>query len=292
MRGYVLAALMLAAVLSCAGSGWTQDAPVASPAPPSGAKVIRDPAEYNAYVQALNQTDPAQHAAGMEAFVAAYPDSVAKVDALQQAMAAYQRAGNGTKVVDTARRLLDADPNNLRALAILTTFERAGVTRGDAAQVKAMGEHASKGLAALAAWSKPANMSDDDYKALHNALTAVFEGAHGFALLQAKDFDGARRAYLKALAIDPSDIQNAYQIGVAEMQTKPLRVGGFWWLAKAVDMAGAQHNDPLQQAVGAYAKAKYVRYHGSDDGWDAILVDATTEPKPPDDFSVKAAPSN
>src|SRR5579884_4037750 len=59
---------------------------------PTSQKVIKDPAEYNAYMAALNTTDPAAKGAAMEAFVAQYPNSIVKVDALQQAMGAYQQA--------------------------------------------------------------------------------------------------------------------------------------------------------------------------------------------------------
>ena len=55
---------------------------------PTSQKVIKDPAEYNAYITALNTTDPAAKAAAMEAFVQQYPNSIVKIDALEQAMAA------------------------------------------------------------------------------------------------------------------------------------------------------------------------------------------------------------
>ena len=193
------------------------------------------------------------------------------------------------KVADVAQQILDYDPKNLRALAILTTLERANFNGGDAAALAPMGDHAAKGLALLPGWTQPPGMADDVYKTLRDTMTVAFEGAHGFALLQTKDYEGARKAYLKALAIDPSNIEDVYQLGVTELQTKPVRVGAFWWLARAYDLAGAQHADAVQKAIGDYAKGKYVAYHGSDDGWDAIVAGAADKPKPPDDFAVSAA---
>jgi tetratricopeptide (TPR) repeat protein len=226
----------------------------------------------------------------MEAFITAYPSSIAKEDALEQAMAAYQRAGDEAKVADAARRILDGDPMNLRALAVLTALERLQVTAGHADTLPAMTEHADKGLAELPNWTQPAGMADDAYKTLRDTMAVAFVGARGLALLQAKDFEGARRAYLKALAIDPANLEDAYQVGVAELQTKPTRVSGFWWLARAYDLAGEQNNQPVQRAIGAYAKAKYAAYHGGGDGWDAIVAGAADKAKPPDDFAVRAAP--
>ncbi len=250
---------------------------------------IQDPAESDAFTHAMSKANPAEHAAAMEAFAAAYPNSPARVEALAQAMAAYQRLGDQGKVAGTAQRIIEAQPGNLRALAILTAIERDHVNHGDASALAAMREHAAKGSAELAAWAKPTDMPDDAYKALHDTMAVVFDGARGMALLQAKDFDGARRAYLKALAIDPDNMENAYQIGVDEMQMKPVRVSGFWWLARAVDLAGAAHNDAVQQALSTYAQGKYDAFHGSDDGWNEIVLDAADKSMPPDDFEVSPA---
>src|SRR5215469_14151645 len=81
---------------------------------------IKDPAEYNAYVNAVQQSSPAAKAQALEAFLQTYPNSVMKVDGLEALMAAYQQAGNGQKMVEAATKLVDADPNNVKALAILT----------------------------------------------------------------------------------------------------------------------------------------------------------------------------
>src|SRR5438270_13972528 len=57
-------------------------------------KVIKDQTEYNDYITASGLTDPAQKAAALEAFVAKYPNSIMKEDALSAAMGSYQQAGN------------------------------------------------------------------------------------------------------------------------------------------------------------------------------------------------------
>src|SRR5437764_6677399 len=96
-----------------------------------GNKEIKDPAEYNAYIAALNSTDPAQKAAALAAFLNQYPQTVVKSDALEQEMAAYQAANNPAKVKETARTILQENPNHVRARAIATAFERVAATGGD-----------------------------------------------------------------------------------------------------------------------------------------------------------------
>src|SRR5215472_4691454 len=95
----------------------TSPAPQASPAPQQQKKEIKDPAEYNAYVGAVQQQDPAAKISGLEAFLTQYPNSVMKEDALEILMGSYQQTGNVAKMGDAAKRLLASNPNNVRALA-------------------------------------------------------------------------------------------------------------------------------------------------------------------------------
>src|SRR6266404_3316810 len=67
-------------------------------------KEIKDPAEYNAYVSAVQQKDPAAQISGLEAFLTQYPNSVVKEDALEALMGAYQKANNAAKMAETGWR--------------------------------------------------------------------------------------------------------------------------------------------------------------------------------------------
>src|SRR6202048_3471730 len=89
--------------------------PQASPAPQAQKKEIKDPAEYNAYVGAVQQTDPAAKVSGLEAFLTQYPNSVMKEDALELLMGAYKQTNNQPKMIDTAGKVLQATPCNIRA---------------------------------------------------------------------------------------------------------------------------------------------------------------------------------
>src|SRR5712692_7516012 len=117
-----LVALLL--VLGSLASGQVPAPPASQPqaspaaAPQAPKKEIKDPAEYNAYVGAVQQTDPAAKISGLEAFLTQYPISVMKEDALELLMGAYQSTSNQAKAVDTAQKVLQANPCNLRASAL------------------------------------------------------------------------------------------------------------------------------------------------------------------------------
>ena len=131
-------------------------------------------------MNAIQQTSPQAKAQGLEAFVQTYPNSVMKEDALEQLMVAYQQAGDAQKTIDTAGRVLQANPNNIRALALLTYNYRAAASQGGPQMqqnLQQAQQYGQKGLQALQGMQKPDGMSDADFTKLHNETGAIFEGA-------------------------------------------------------------------------------------------------------------------
>ena len=249
----------------------------------------RDATEYDAYLNALNISDPVRKAAAMETFVTSFPNSSLKTEALEQAMGAYQQAGNNLKVVETANRLLALDRGNVHALALLTHLKRNEAAQGSAQALGDLRADALRGIGALPGWSKPQGMSSSDFAKQRDQMSAIFEGGLAFVSFVAKEYPAAREHYLIAVQADPGNLQNAYQLGLAQLQLNPIDVAGFWYLAKAWNLAGAQKNLAAQQTIDTYAKAKYFSYHGGADGWDTILANARTNSAPPADFSVTPA---
>ena len=80
-------------------------------------------AEYAAYNSAIAQTTPQAKAPALEAYLTAYPQSAVKADVLQQLMIAYS-SFDPTKTLDAADRLLQVDPNNIRALTFEVYFRK------------------------------------------------------------------------------------------------------------------------------------------------------------------------
>src|SRR5580692_2815947 len=77
---------------------------------------IKDPAEYAAYQQASTQSDPKAKAAALESFIQTYPQTVLKNDILNMLLDTYQGLGDADHALSAATRLLQADPNNLKAI--------------------------------------------------------------------------------------------------------------------------------------------------------------------------------
>src|SRR5947209_20347966 len=123
------------------------------------------------------------------------------MEALEEAMSAYQQAGNQAKVEETAKRILQLDPNRIRALAIVTFIDRAKATNGDQQALRSVCDESQRGLQALPSWQKPEGISDPDFAKMRNQMTDIFEGAAGFCALQAKSFPVAEQHLANALKI-------------------------------------------------------------------------------------------
>lgn len=253
-------------------------------------KQIKDPAEYNAYVNAIQQKDPNAKAQALEAFIQTYPNSVMKVDAYEQLIGAYQQAGNAQKMIDAATHTLQSDPNNVRALAILTYTYRATITAQNLQQnLPLIQQYASKGLAALPSTPKPEGMSDDDFKKLRNELGAIFEGGLGFVALQSKNYPEAGKDFRAAVEHESQpNIADIYPLAQSDLESKPINPEGFWFIIKAANLAQGDGKTQILE----YGRKKYIRYHGSEQGWNELVADATNSQSvlPPANFAVAPAP--
>jgi tetratricopeptide (TPR) repeat protein len=277
---------LLAIVLAVASAAAAQTATQPpTPAPAGGdsqAPTIKDAAEYNAYVGAVQQTDPNAKISALEAFVTQYPNSVMKVTSLEQLMGAYLQKQDPVKVVDAAKRLLVADPCNLRGLALLSSLGRqnAATAQTAAAGQQALADtaqYSSKGLECLATAQKPATMTQPDFDKLKTQVTVVFNGGAGFAALANKDYPNAQKYLRAAVEGDPNDIQNVYQLGTAYLTPKPPdSLNGLFFIARAVNLAQPGGVEPIK----AYGQKVYKNYHGSDDGWTDVIACAKTNPLP------------
>jgi len=256
---------------------------------------IKDPAEYNAYVNAVQpseqKSDPAAKAQAIEAFLQTYPNSVMKEDALVTLMGAYQQAGNASKTIDTASRVLQANPNNVRALALLAYYYRSMCAQGGADAPKncdQAAQYGQKGLDALPSVSKE-GLSDADFTKFHNDLSSIFDGAVGFAALQKKDMATAQKDMREAVEHESQpNIADIYPLATADLEAKPMNPEGFWFAIKASQLAQGAG----QQQILDYARKKYIRYHGSEEGWADLVkqAQASQSVMPPAGFTVAAAP--
>ena len=118
---------------------------------------MKDPAEYNAYVGAEQQTDDAAKISGFEAFLTQYPNSSYKEDALELLMIAYQKTNNQPKMLETAQKVLAGEPVQPSGLGRWWPTQAGD---GDRARTRSRiladaGQTGEKGLQCLQTATKP-----------------------------------------------------------------------------------------------------------------------------------------
>ncbi|AFL88091.1 hypothetical protein Terro_1798 [Terriglobus roseus DSM 18391] len=255
--------------------------------------------EYTAYQAVITATDPAAKATAAEAFLTKFPQSSVKSTVLEQLVAGYAGSNNVPKTLESADKLLQVDPNNIRALALETSLLKA---QGDSATDPAAkqsaydkaADAASRGLKA----TKPAAVADADWAAIQKQVTPYFYSAIGIDALTKKDSAGAIAAYtseLKAVDVAATTqpgpvLQDTYFLGQAYYTSTPPDYLNCTYFATRTAIYAPEQFKSTFQPLATYC---YKKFHGAEDGYDAVKAVAKDNLFPPADFatSVKPAPT-
>ena len=256
-------------------------------APQAGGQVQMSADEYAKYNAATTATTPAAKAAAFEDYLKAYPNSAVKTDVLGQLLFAYSQANNTASTLDAAVRLLQVDPNNLRALTFEVYLRRSDADKmtdpsGKQAALDKVATYAQTGLNA----TKPKDMSDADFDTLKKAAMPTFESAIADDDLAKKDNAGAIAALKTEVDNSPvADTQKPSPV-LQDMLTlanayytsnPPDYLNCAWWATRA----GYYAPDALKPDVIKLAQYCYSKYHGSKEGYEQLTALAPTSLDPP-----------
>jgi hypothetical protein len=306
MKKLVFASAMALAAICLAHA---PQVPAQAPAQDAG-QVSLPADQYNAYNTAITQTDPAAKAAALESFLTTYPQTPVKKTVLDQLIDAYQQARNAPKALDAASRLLQLDPNNMKAIFISVYIDisqcKAAVDpqTGDLKDPQPCDNAAilaQKGLGA----TKPAETDPATWTNITAAAFPVFRSATALDdFLSKKDYAAAVDEYTKELMLYPADACTkpgpclVDTLALAEALAKPSAkkdvVKAVWFYARAWDFAPAQFQPQIEPKLDYW----YKRYHGTLDGdaaiktqIDAIKTQARSSLFPPASFTIAPAPT-
>jgi len=170
--------LVFASVLALASFGY-----VAAPMLRAQDSItIKDPQEFNAYQLANTQSDPKAKATQLEAFLQSYPQSVVKSAVLDTLIDTYQSLNDADKTLTAAGRLLQVDPNNMKAIFISVFIKKNQCAKSvDPKTGKSTSPQTCDDAAILAQKGldakKPAATSDDEWKKLTGGTYTTFHSS-------------------------------------------------------------------------------------------------------------------
>lgn len=270
---------------------------------------IQDPAEFNAYQNASTQNDPAQKCSALDGFLKAYPQSTAKTAALDQMIDCYERTNQQDNALSAAGRLLQVDPNNMKAIYVSVYVKKADCSKslnpsGESTDPQTCDDAAAiarKGLTI----AKPADTSDADWKTMTNGAYPIFHSAIALDdMVAKKDYADAIKEYTAELMLYPESateapgpgLQDTLQLAQAYSKPSPSRdeIKAVWFYARAWDFAPAGFKPTIEQQLDYW----YKRYHGTLDG-DAAITKQISDIKaqaqatlfPPAGFTIAPAPT-
>lgn len=262
---------------------------------------IKDPAELNTYQNAIGTAAPAAKAAALEDFLTKYPQTVLKVQVLNTLLGTYQQLNDQPNMIKTAKRLLDADPNNLRAAFAYVFLTKAQATAKAASDPGAaqpmLDDAASVAQKALqvTAPSPNSGVSAEDFAKIKTATTPIFQSAIATDDVGKKDYKDAITNYLAELKSYPDlgtpagapGINETYLLGQAYVSEDPKDLpNGIFYLERAAQYAPAAAKDQVEKA----AEYWYQKYHGGMDGFDPVKTLAHDNATPPSTYAITAAP--
>ena len=252
---------------------------------------IKDPGEFNAYQNATTQSDPKAKATALENFLQMYPQSVVKKAVLDALVGSYQALNDPDKTLSAASRLLQVDPNNMKAIFISVFLKKGQCAKtSDAQTCDDAAALASKGLTA----TKAADVSDDDWKKLTAGTYPAFHSAIALDdAISKKDFKGAQDEYTAELMLYSDDQSKSMGLNdtllLAQAYSQPGAaqdlVKGSYFYARVWDFAPPQYKAQIEPKLEYY----YKKFHGGLDGLDALKTTAQGSTFPPGTLHIDPA---
>lgn len=300
MKKFVLASVFASAPFMVLAGFSVVAAPTLLAQAPAQTISIQDPAEFSAYQNATTQTDPKAKAAAIEAFLTQYPQSVVKNSMISDLVDAYTQVNppDPQKIIDSSQKLLQIDPNNLKAMYWIAVMKKQQAMANQAQMPQLMDDAAAMATKGLAA-TKPADVKEDVFKAQTAAIYPIFYSIlSADALYSKKDLPASVTAIRTELEYLAKNNPEATKSGAAlndtlllgqtySQLTPPDMINAVWFLSRAENFAPANY----KPVIDKQAKYWYKRYHGKEDGFDAVLAKSATTIFPPPDFTIAPAPT-
>lgn len=259
-------------------------------------------AEYNAYQTATTQTNPQQKAAALESFLQTYPQSPVKKEVLDQLMDTYRGLNDLDKELSACNRLLQVDPNDLKAILYSVMIRQkqcsstANASTGLATNPQPCDEAATLAQKGLTL-TKPADVSDQDWKSETGVAFPYFHSAIALDdTAVKKDYADAIKEYTQELMMYPADQTSSGQALIDSLQLAQTysRPGpqqdlpkAIWFYARVWNFAPPAYKAQIEPQLEYW----YKRFHGNTEGLDAVKTAAKNTVFPPADFKIAPAPS-
>jgi len=263
----------------------------------------KDRAEYDLYESIVKTQDPNQWLTALNNWKQQYPESDYADVRRQLYLETYRALNKPGEAFVAAQDVLKENPDNLVALSAIVGYIYALVPAGTPltpsqdADLSIAGQAAQTILdntdAIYSKQNRPAAMTDAQAESAKPALRAFAQKTLGYIALERKDYPKAQSELTRALRLDPSQGQVSFWLAeaiLAQNKEHPdTQAVALYDFARAAAYSGTgalPANDRRQ--VQDYLTKVYTQYHGSADGLDKLMAQASTQALPPNGFTIKS----
>ena len=286
-KRFSFAVVVVFAAALCVGSRQLF-AQAQSPATPQPQKNWKDRAEYDLYDAITKDANAKTRLEKLQQWDKQYPASDYKDQRQTLFLTTYVALNQPQQAVDMAKQILAGDPKNFSALYYIMFYTRALAATNPTPEVLDQGDKAAKTILENIN-TPPPNVTEDQWK---KARTDVENLAHvtlGWIYMQRKNWDESEGEFQKSLQMNPNNGEVDYFMGTdiaSEKKVEKMPTALFYFArAAAYDGPAALNPDGRKQVLD-YVRKAYVTYHGSADGFDALIAAAKSTPAPPADFKI------
>ena len=270
------------------------------PAQQAPQKNWKDRAEYDLYDTYTKAGTGKAKLDALEKWKTAYPESEFINDREELILGAFGEMKDNRKAFDQAKSMRAKNPNSYYGISTILTLIYQFTPLPPAAADLATAEETAKYVIdnadkVFAASNKPANLPDAQFAAAQPTIKSLAQRTYAWVFVQRKDEARAEQELTKVVQADPAQPSFSYMLGQAKyaqyQKTKDLTKvpGAIFHIARAgsYDGQGALPQTNRTAYLNA-ATTLYKQYHGSDEGWPAIIALAKANAMPPADFKIKS----
>ncbi|HTT62833.1 MAG TPA: hypothetical protein VMG35_13360 [Bryobacteraceae bacterium] len=282
-----ITALALAGAVLGAAQTSSQPAQSGQAAPAAKKKQYKDQQEYTLYDSATKEADPNKKLATLNTWKQKYPDSDFKLEREMLFLDTYQKLNQFSKMIDTAKEILEIDPKEIHALYWITLLTpQLNLNSPDGL---ATGEKAANGLLAAEA---PPGTKPEDWEKAKKVTDAIAYKTLGWIAKERKNYDLAEQNFHKSLEMEPKSGEVDYWLGAAILgEKKPDRMSeALFYFARAAAYDGPGAMTPQQRKqADDFLNQIYPKVHGDTSGLADLKTLAKTNGTPPAGFKIKTA---
>lgn len=251
-----------------------------------------DRQEYDLVLQIRSESIPQKRLSLLDGWTKAYPKTELKKQRLELYLATYENLRDVSRMADTARRLLTADPSGPVGLYWVTVLapEQSEMSK----EQLELSEKSARTLQAkldqfFAPEARPSSVSAADWQKQKLSVDVIAQRTIGWVAWQRGDFAGAAMAFSDCLKKDPDNAEISSWLGIVSGLDKDQQIPALWHLAYATNNRHEPLAEEQKHHMSNLLEHMYVSYHGSAEGLDQLEQNAAVNPFPPSGFAIDSS---